>query len=336
MEQLLSRHRDYAILVAVGIALAIVPFLLNQFHLTVAITMLYWAYLGSAWDIMGGYAGQFSFGHAAFYGIGAYTSTVLLVDYDISPWVGMFVGALLAGLFGIVVGFLFFQFGLKGHFFALGTFAFAEMLRLIATELEIVNTSVGIHIPLVEGDSWARMQFNDTRRNFYFIILAMLLIIILIRILIVHSKLGYYFLAIREDEDAAAALGVDNLSYKIASVAISGALTAMGGSFFIQFFGFVDPGLAFGVAVSIDILLRPIVGGTGTIWGPLAGAILLEPLAEFTRTFVRNPPGFLEFIEGSSGVDVMLFGALLIIFVLFVPNGVIGLFPQIWRRVKPS
>lgn len=323
--------RDFQILLALAVALPFLPFILSQYYTSIAILILYWAYLGLAWNIMGGYAGQFSFGHAAFYGIGAYTSTVLLVDHDVSPWLGMLAGAGLAGLYGLVIGFLSFRFGLKGHFFALATFAFAEMTRLVASEMDLINTTIGIHIPLIRGDSWSRIQFEETPRNYYFVILGLMLLGLLVTISISRSKLGYYFLAIRENEEAAAALGVNVNFYKVVAVFISASLTAMGGSFFTQYFMFVDPALAFGTAISIGVLLRPIVGGVGTVWGPLAGALLLTPLAEVTRTFVRNPPPGFGFIDDRAGVDVMLFGALLIIFVLFVPDGIVGKWQQ-WRK----
>jgi len=325
---------DFTILAGVGVVLAILPVFLSQFMMSLAIITIYWAYLGNAWNVMGGYAGQFSFGHAAFYGIGAYTSSVLLVDHNISPWIGMLVGAVLAAIAGLVMGFLFFQFGLKGHFFALGTFAIAEMFRLVSSELEVVNTSVGLHIPLAGGDDWTKIQFEDTPAFYYYVIAGLFIVGTLITILIVRSKLGYYFLAIREDEDAAAALGVNRTVYKILAVSISAALTAIGGSFFIQYFLFVDPSLAFGVAISIEILLRPIVGGVGTIWGPLAGALLLTPLEELTRRFVRNPPGFLDFIQGSAGVDVMIFGVLIIVVVLFIPDGIVGAIQRGWHWMR--
>ena len=326
--------RDYRILLALTLALMILPMFLDQFLVTLAVLILYWAYLGNAWNILGGFAGQFSFGHAMFYGIGAYTSTVLLVDYSISPWVGMLVGALLAGLFGALVAFLLFRFGIRGHFFALGTFAIAEMVRLFATELDFINTSIGIHIPLVKGDDWLRLQFEETLANYYYIILGLFVFGMIVTISIVNRKLGYYFRAIREDEDAAAALGVDVLRYKVIAMAISGALTAIGGSFFTQYFLFIDPSIAFGVSVSVQILLRPIVGGVGTIWGPLVGALILTPLSELTRELVRNPPAFLSFIEGRAGVDVMLFGAILIIVILFMPNGVVGAGKQLKDRIR--
>lgn len=330
----LSVHRDYLTLALVAAVLFVAPLFMSQFLVSLAVLVLFWAHLGNAWNLMAGYAGQFSFGHAVFYGIGGYASTVLLVDYAVSPWLGMVVGAALAALFGLVMGYLLFRFGIRGHFFALGTFAIAEMVRLIATELEIINTSVGIHIPLVRGDSWPRMQFEESTVNYYYVILGIFVVGLIVIIAVSRSRIGYYFQAIREDEQAAAALGVDVLRYKTLAVMLSGALTAVGGSFFTQYFLFIDPTLAFGVSVSVQILLRPIVGGVGTIWGPLVGALLLTPLAEATRAFVRTPPEFLGAIQGRAGVDVMIFGALLIIAVLFMPHGLVGAGRSLWERLR--
>ncbi len=334
MNRLRRIPADYIAVVGVLVILGSLPFFLDRFLLSLALLILLWAFLGNAWNIMGGYTGLFSFGHAMFYGIGAYTSTVLLVDYSVSPWVGMLAGAVIAGLFGAFVGYLLSRFGVKGHFFALGTFAIAEMVRLLATEFEFINTSIGIHIPLVRGDSFLRLQFEETFSNYYYVILILFLIGQIITITIVRNKLGYYFQAIREDDEAASALGVNVLRYKVISMAISGALTAIGGSFFAQYFLFIDPTIVFGVSVSIQILLRPIVGGVGTIWGPFVGALLLTPLAELTRRIVREPPTFLNFIQGRAGVDVMLFGALLITVVLFMPDGLVGAGTKLWNRLR--
>lgn len=338
MEHIRRIPRDYIVLIIVVPMLATIPlvFNLNRFQISIGTFILLWALLGSAWNIMAGYAGQFSFGHAAFYGIGAYTSTILFVDFRITPWVGMLVGAILAGLFGLLTGHLSFRYGLKGPYFALATFAFAEMLRLIASELSFINTSIGITIPLVRGDSWLALQFGETPRNYYFAILILLAVVLLVNIIITRSKLGYYLQAIREDEEAAAALGVDLLRYKETAVVISAALTAIGGSFFAQFFLFLNPDLAFGIPVSVGILLRPIVGGMGTIWGPLIGAIFITPLGEFTRAFVRTPPPFLSFIEGRAGVDVMIFGAILIIVIIFMPDGILGAGRRLWNWIRQT
>ncbi len=167
-------------------------------------------------------------------------------------------------------------------------------MRLLASEWGFINSSIGIHLPLVRGDDWARIQFEQTPSQYFYVILILFAFSMLVTIWVVRRRIGFYFQAIREDETAAASLGVDPLRTKIWAVVISAALTAIGGSFFAHYFLFIDPVLAFGASISVQILLRPIVGGVGTIWGPLLGAILLTPLAEFTRAIVRTPPPFLE------------------------------------------
>ncbi len=335
MSARLTTNRDYLILGGLTLGLLVLPFFTNSFQLSLAVLVLHFALLGAAWNVMGGYAGQFSFGHAAFYGIGAYTSTILLTKLGVSPWLGMLAGAALAALFGAGMGYLTFRYGLKGPYFALATFAFAEMLRLIANEWGFIEGSVGVHLPLVGGDSWARLQFEATPRNYYFAVLVLFVFVYLVQIAVVHSKFGYYLQAVREDEVAAAALGVNLMRYKVGAVALSGALTALGGSFFAHYFLFISPEIVFGAAISIDILLAPIVGGAGTVWGPFIGALFLTPLGEVSRRLIRTPPEFLSFIQGRSGLDVMLFGAILIVVIIYLPNGVAGLGRRWWRRRRP-
>jgi len=326
--------QDVRALVIVVILLALLPFFLSRFALTVATVALMFALMGTGWNMMGGYAGQFSFGHAAYFGIGAYTVAVLLTKYLLSPWVGLLIGGALAAVFGLVTGYLSFRYKLRGAYFALATFAFAEMLRLLASGSSFINKAIGIHIPLVGGDDWARFQFENTQRNSYFVILLLLALALAATVWMVRSRAGHYMVAIRDDEDAAAALGVDPLKYKLLAVALSGFFTALAGGFYVQYFLFIDPDLAFGALVSVQILLRPIVGGVGTIWGPLVGAGVLAVLGEGTRTLVRQPPAFLSFLQGVNGLDGMLFGAFLIVVIIFAPEGVVGVVRRIRTRME--
>ena len=314
-------------IVAGLILLLLLPLALDSFLLGIAILILFWSFLGAAWNILGGYAGQFSFGHAAFFGIGAYTSTWLLLQANLNPWVGMLIGGLLATAFGLFTGFLTGRYGIRGPYFALATFAFAEMLRLLANNSDLVNRSRGLQIPLIGGDSWYWFQFENDRRPYYYIILGLLVAGILITYLLSRSKAGYYFQAIRENEDAAAALGVNTMRYKLLATAISAFLTALGGTFYAQYLLFIDPALVFGSHVSVEILLRPLLGGSGTVLGPLVGGVVLTPLSEWTRVVLRDPPAFLPFLEplrGRAGLDVLLFGALLMLVIMYLPEGFVG------------
>ncbi len=306
---ILLRNKYYLIGIA---AAAVIPVFLSGYYHHLLITILLWAYLGSCWNILGGYAGQFSFGHAAFFGIGAYSSSLLYVDFGISPWIGMLIGGLIAAGFGLFVGYLCFRYGLRGAYFALSMLACAGMLHTIAANWKFVKGAMGILIPL--GNSIGQFSFHD-RLPFYYIILIMTICVLVITRLIQNSKSGYYFIAIREDEDSAEALGVDAKKYKLLAMAISAFGTALGGSFYAQYYTYIDPELAFGSHISIDILLRPIVGGIGTLWGPTVGSIVLSPLSEISRSLFRD----------YSGLHLMIFGSILIAVTILLPRGILGL-----------
>lgn len=303
----------------VGILLA-VPLFASSTILHLLIIVFFYAFLGQAWNLLGGYAGQFSFGHAAFFGIGAYTSTLLYVHLGLSPWVGMLLGGLAGSVFGAFCGFLSFRYGLKGPFFALVMLAFAEMLRLFAENWDAVGAAIGILIP-AKGDTLLDFQFIS-KIPYYYIMLCMMLFSIGVGWMLHHSKLGYYLQAIREDEDAAEALGVDIFRYKMVAMGISSFMTAMGGTFYAQYLLYIDPEITFGVGISIEILLRPIVGGAGTIFGPLLGSLALTPLSEFSKILFR----------GYAGVDLILYGAILVVVIIFLPEGIAGFTKRWWRK----
>jgi branched-chain amino acid transport system permease protein len=327
-----ASSRDLIIFVAVVAVLALIPLGMSPFMVSVSTGVLILAMAGVGWNVLSGFAGQFSFGHAAYFGLGAYSVAILLTKYSISPWIGLIVGGLVGAVFGLFVGWVSFRFGLKGAYFALATFAVAEMLRLTFNSLDYFGAGVGIRIPLVEADDWGRIQFSNTRAAHYWVILLLLALSLLAVIAIKYSRIGSYMFAVREDEDAAAALGINPLKTKLIAISISGFITAVAGGYFTLFFLFIDPDIVFGALMSVAILLRPIVGGVGTIWGPVVGAVILSLLGEFTRTLVRDPPPFLSFIGGVNGLDQVLFGLILIVMIIRAPDGVIGWF----RRKRPK
>jgi branched-chain amino acid transport system permease protein len=305
---------------ALAAALVLGPPLVSPYVLHILVLVLFFAFLGVAWNLLGGYAGQFSFGHAAFFGIGAYTSTLLLVRLGLSPWLGFLAGGALAAAFGCFAGYLAFRYGLRGPYFALVTLAFAEMLRLLALNWTVVGGPMGILIPLPRaGDALWRLQFPD-KLPYYYLMLALLGLALWLNRTIEQARLGHVLAAIRENEDAAEASGVDTLAAKLWAMAFSAFLTALGGTFYAQYFSFIDPTLAFGPAVSVEILLRPIVGGPGTLIGPVLGSLVLTPLSELTRWLIRGRPG----------LDVMVYGAMLVAVVTFLPGGLVGA----WRRAR--
>lgn len=317
-------RRELLLVVSVGVALALLPLGLSRFTLSVATSALIFAIAGIGWNVLAGYAGQFSFGHAAYFGIGAYTVAVSLTRFSLSPWVGIPLGGALAAIFGVATTALIFRYGIRGPYFALATFALAEMLRLISNNLELVNKGIGIHIPLVGGDSWARLQFEETPQLAYYVILGVMLLALVATILVMRGRVGHYLQSIREDEGAAESLGVRPISYLLVAVAISAFITAAAGGFYPQVFLFVDPVLAFGPIVSVDILMRPIIGGVGTAWGPVVGAGVIAIIGELTRMLVRNPPAGLAFLEGVNGLDGVIFGVILIGVIVAAPDGLIG------------
>ena len=301
-----------------AVVLLAAPPLLPKYPLEILISILFYAYLGLAWNILGGFAGQFSFGHAAFFGIGAYTSTLLLLRAGVSPWLGMLAGGALAAAFGLFAGYLSFRYGLRGPYFSLVTLAFAEMLRVVAVNAKVVGASLGLVIPT--GTPAPSLFVFAGKLPYYYVILAMTVLALLINGGIARGRLGYALIAVRENEDAAEAAGVNALGGKLAAMMLSSFLTALGGTFYAQYFAYIDPTITFGPAISIQGLLPAIVGGAGTVLGPLLGSFVLTPISELTRAGLR----------GRAGADIMLYGLVLMLVISFLPQGLMGW----WRVVR--
>ncbi len=299
----------WAVALAV-VVLLVLPQLVGSYLLTVFIFIFFYAYLGQAWNLLGGYGGQISLGHAAFVGIGAYTSTYLAMTYQLSPWIGMFVGGVAAALLGAVVGYLGFRFGLRGFYFILLTVAVAEICRLLVAHTEALGGALGIFITFT-GDPW-QFQFSDNRA-YYYVALGLMLGATGLVAAIETSRLGAYLAAIREDEDAAEALGVNAFRTKLAAIVLSAFLTGLGGTFYANYLFSLQPNTAFGIPLSVEIILRPIVGGGGTLLGPVLGSFILSPLAELSRIYLAR--------GGWSGTHLVAYGLLLIAVVLFLPRG---------------
>ncbi len=304
--------RNTIVIITVGVMLLILPQLIGDYFVHLVTTVLLFGYLGVAWNILGGYAGQFSFGHAAFFGVGAFTSTLLQIHMGVSPWIGMFLAGIAGLLLGLFIGFLTFRYGLRGPYFALAMLALAEMLRVLAVEWMTEKYPLGIILPLI-GDSFLDFQFKS-KVPYYYVILFMVALVLYFSRVIEDNRIGSYFKAIRENEEAAETLGVNTFKYKMMAMAISSFLTAMGGTFYVQYYLTIDEEAAFGVAVSIEILLGPIIGGAGTVFGPILGAGILECLSEGSRNL----------LGAYSGVHLMLYGVILIVVIIFLPKGILG------------
>lgn len=303
------------------VVLPLVPSVFGSYAVTLFTLIFFYAYLGQAWNIVGGYAGQLSAGHAAFVGVGAYTSAVLSVEHGLTPWIGMFVGGAVAAVLGVVVGFLGFRFGLRGFYFVLLTVAFAEILRIVAANVEAVGGAVGYYISFTGNPR--QFQFQDNR-VYYYVALALMLLVTALVAWLERRRFGIYLAAIREDETACEAAGVDSFRYKMLAMTLSSFLTGVGGTFYAFYLFSLQPNTVFGVPLSVEIIIRPIVGGAGTVLGPVLGSFILSPLAELARHYVAQ--------GGWHGAHLIAYGALLVAVVLFLPEGAYPRLARVLRR----
>jgi len=300
----------------------------DEFFVHSLIMVLYFAYLASAWNLMCGYVGQVSFGHSVFSGVGGYCSVLLLTGMGLSPWLGMLVGGLLAAVLAVLIGFPTMR--LRGPYFALTTIAVAEIVRIWVENTDRVfgialKGSEGLSVPLV-GTNWVLFQF-DGKLPYYYIILAMLVVVMGITARMERSRLGVCLKAIRGDRDAAESLGINPTRYTLAAYAMSAFMTALGGSFYAQFIRFIHPERNMGVELSIDMALMSIIGGQGTVFGPLIGAAFLAPVAEFTRIWLGGQ---------LPGLHLALYGLVLIVAVLYLPKGLLDPLQRLGRRCTRS
>jgi branched-chain amino acid transport system permease protein len=308
-------------LLAILIIASAVPYLVsNPSQLNYAILVLMIAQAGVAWNILGGYAGQVSLGHAAFYGIGAYTSTQLLLVFNVSPWLGMIAGGAIAVLFALLIGWPCFR--LKGHYFAMATIAIAEILQIVVTNWDWLGGAVGLSLPLAESGWWG-FVFNKSKVPYYYIILGLLLLTLMVSWLIGRSFLGYYFRAIKDEPDAARSVGIDLTRYKLVAIAASSFLTALGGTFYAQKELFIDPGSTLATGLSIKIALVAILGGVGSLGGPVVGAVVLTAIEETTRAMFGGT---------GRGTDLVIYALLIIVVAVFYPGGVAGWWRGLERR----
>lgn len=316
----LSRQ-TWIIIGIVLVLLHLLPWAIPQIvHIVIMIYLF--ATMGQAWNVLGGYTGQFSFGHSLFFGLGAYVSTLLYLKLGITPWIGILISCLSGIALGLFIGALSFRYGLKGPFFALIMLAFAEIFHMITMGWNAVGGSPGLLIPL-KGNAPHLMQFTS-KQPFYYMALWMMVGSLYLVWRLEKTRTGLYFLSVREDHDAAEALGVDTFKVQMIAMAISAGLTAMIGTIYAQYLLFIDPDSTFGILNSVEIMVRPIIGGPGTVLGPLLGSVVLTPLAEITR---------LAF-QSYSGVYLMWYGMILVIVIMFLPHGLMGMIRQIIDKYR--
>jgi branched-chain amino acid transport system permease protein len=260
---------------------------------------------------LGGYGGQFSFGHALFFGTGAYVQAIAQLQGGWSPWLALPLGVAAASAVGVFVGALSFRYGLKGSYFALVTLAFAEVFRILALSVPFTGAGVGLMVPLQAG--FANMQF-ESRRGYAMLALVLVVLALLVTLWLKHSRFGAYLQAVRDNEDAARAIGVNPFKVKLGAIALSGGLMGAAGGFYVQVFQYIDPGIAFGAHTSVEALVGAIVGGMGSLWGPIIGALALHVLADVTRNLFGQLPG----------INMVIYGAVLVLMVMFAPRGLSG------------
>ena len=303
------------VLILIATFLILFPFIIDLSYIKHIIIMIFiYATFTQAWNVLSGYTGQVSLGNAMFFGLGAYTSSILLINFNINPWIGMIIGGILASILGIFVGLSTFR--LRSHYFVIATLAAGEILSTIFLNWEFVNGSAGLELPLLP-DSFKNMTFLYNKDGFYFISLAFLIFITFVIFMITKTKLGYYFRIIKEEEDSARSIGINTTQYKLIAVSITAFFSAITGTIYAQYMLYIDPSMVLSTMLSIKIVLIAALGGVATLFGPILGAFILIPIFEITRIFFGGV---------GQGFDLFWSGLLIILIALFRPDGIITFF----------
>jgi len=308
-----------------GVVLAffiVLPLVSSPFGQHVMILTFLFAMCGVAWNVMGGYAGMFSFGQASFFGIGAYTSSFLLLTFRVSPWIGLAAGGIISSLLAAAIGYPCSK--LRGHYFAIASIAFAEIVRIVFTNWQMVGAAEGLTIPMLK-ESLAHFMFHSSKLPYYYIMLAFLLLAVAVCHWVSTSKMGYYFRAIKESHEIAQVLGVDVVRYRLYAIMISAFLTSMAGTFYAQYILYIDPDSVMILAISVQIVLVAMLGGASTVLGPVVGAAVLVPLSEYSRAWLGYK---------GTGMDMIIYGTLITLISMYQPNGVWGAITNLMRRSK--
>lgn len=312
-------RRGYLPIALILVVLAALPLVVtSNVILNFVVFVLIITLVAQGWNLLGGTGGQSSFGHAAFFGTGAYASAILQTRYGVNAWAAMAAGVIAGAVVGRVIGYLAFRAGLRGSYFALVTLAFAEVLRILANASGFTNGAAGLLLKLDVG-FW-NMQFSS-RGAFLWLALVFVAAGLVICQMIANSRFGAQLVAVRENEEAARALGVDVLAVKLRAITVSGALTAAAGCLYLQYFLYIDANIAYGLWISVEALLAPMVGGRGLVLGPIIGAFTLHGLGEATKMFTGRVPG----------IDLAVYGAVLVLVIAFAPGGVLGLLHKLGR-----
>jgi len=321
MKNLVFTQKYYGIIALVA-AIIFPLVVMNTFFQHIMILFFMFATMAVAWNIMGGYAGMFSFGQVAFFGIGAYTSSFLLITCHVNPWIGLIAGGLVAAVVGAAIGYPCSN--LRGHYFAIATIAFGEIVRTCFNNWKLVGAAEGLSLPMLD-EGPVNFMFHSSKLPYYYIIFIFLLIALAVCYLISTSKMGYYFRAIKESHDVAEVLGVNVVWYRLMAVMVSAFLTAMAGTFYAQYVLYIDPDSVLLLPISIQIVLISMLGGAGSVMGPVIGAAILIPASEVTRVWLGSK---------GTGIDMLIYGFLITMISVYQPKGVWGLFSGTGKRVR--
>jgi branched-chain amino acid transport system permease protein len=316
-----KRRSQLIIGAVVFTGIAALPQVMTDVYMqNVLILTLMFAAVSQSWNILGGYCGQISLGHALYFGVGAYTTSVMFVTYGINPWVGMAVGGILSALLALGLGWPCFR--LKGHYFSIATIVIAEIGLLVAHNWEFVGGATGIQWPF-NPDSWWTLQFARDKVPYIYFALGLFIVTWLVTYFIEESRWGYWWRAVKDNPEAAQSLGVTVFSSKMAAAAISAFFTAIAGAFYAAFVSYIDPESVMAFRFSLLFALPAVLGGIGTLWGPAVGAAILIPVTEITRSYAGG---------GGNGLDLIIYGALIMLIALLKPEGILSLFQRSAKR----
>jgi branched-chain amino acid transport system permease protein len=309
------RRRDLIVAGCLAVIAALVPLFVKDVYVqNIMVLTLMYAALSQSWNILSGYCGQISLGHALYFGLGAYTTAILFTKFGVLPWFGMLGGGLISAVIAMALGYPCFR--LRGHYFVIATIVIAEIALLLFQNWDWAGAALGIDIP-VRGDSWLKFQFTRSKLPYFYFALVLACIAWLVTWWLEDSKWGYWWRAVKDNPDAAESLGVVVFNSKMGAAAVSAFLVAVGGGFYAQFVSYIDPESVIGFQFSLLMALPAVLGGIGTLWGPMLGAVILIPLTELTRSFIGG---------SGRGVDLIVYGSLIVLISLARPQGLIGLF----------
>jgi branched-chain amino acid transport system permease protein len=319
--------RSFSLLASLGLLLLWLPHIASDYILSLATLFLFFAYNGQAWNILMGFVGQLSLGHSAYLGVGAYAAAALYYHFGVGPWAGLWLAIALGGALGAVTGALAFRYSVSGVHFTLLTIAVAEFLRIGFDHLTWVGASGGLFLKVGQHDQIDLLNLRGTPAMFYYVILALAAGAMALSFWLLQRRPGYYWRAIRENEDAARALGIDTFRWKLLAMILSASMTSLGGVFLAFYYNNLFPEQVFHISRSIEIILGPIIGGMGTIFGPVLGAAVLALLADGTTEILAATNWQVP------GLKQLIYGIALFVVVTLLPHGI---WPALARKLKLS